>query len=170
MRENNDRLEAQGFLWPKCVRMGYNDAGVGAYIGAAKHVHRYGKHNPSAAGNVPSHIENALLKEIEESQCQTIVFSWEGLLPRRVEQIEGLMALFHKITPQVSAFAAIRRHDRWAVSSYNTRLVGHGTMIKNMLVKDRGPKGRVGAPHGIRYASAFKNWSDLLPLESAFIN
>lgn len=163
LSEQDEAMRAQGILRPACLRSGYNDAIIGAYMGMPPKVQNYMRLknlDPSQRDTIQSAIAADLLQEVEASACETVLLTFEGFLPRSEEQIEQLMQLLHQISSDVSAIVALRRHDRWAVSSYNTRLVGQGTATADMLMKDRGDHRQNPQPHGIHYAQALKFWGN----------
>ncbi len=169
LHDRDAALRAQGVLWPKSMRIRYNDGALGAVMGLPKHINHYRiRHNLDlfSEKDVQGHIESALLREVEENPCNTVIFSFEGLLPRNEEQIDHLLTLLRKIGPNISTVTALRRHDSWAVSSYNTRLIGHGTTVKNMLLKDPVPGRPEPRPHGIPYFKQLKQWENAVGKEN----
>lgn len=166
--EYGEALRAQGILRPATMTFGYNDAIAGAYMGMPPAVEKaalaYGEPNIDY-DRLCTLIERDLLTEIETSGLHTIILSFEGFLPRTPPQIEKMIRLLRRVTDDIHAVVTVRRHDRWAISSYNTRLVGGGTTTRDMLFKDH--KTPQGDPirHGISYKTHFEYWHRFIPKE-----
>ena len=153
--DHDAALRAQGILRPNIMRVGINDAAAGAFMGMPPQIERFMRwHGLQGvdASHIDAMIEEAFLREIEEDNPHTVLLTFEGFLPRSLRQIEKLMGLLAKVSTDISTITAVRRHDRWAISSYNTRLVGHGTATRNMLLHDSGQR------HGIRYCQQLDAW------------
>jgi hypothetical protein len=159
---HDDQLRAKGILRPRSTLGRINDLGLGAYVGIQEKLGAYmSAHNLSRddLGTFETDFERRLLEEVAESDPETVIFSFEGLLRFKQAQVEKLMGLIYKISTEVHAITVLRRHDRWAVSSYNTRLVSHGTASRDQLSND------AGHPHGIRFAQQLALWESYVPRE-----
>lgn len=160
LRHHDSQLRARGVLRPRCAMGHINDLALGAYVGILRKLEVYATANNLSPGSLETFetdFERRLLEEVEECDPDTVIFSYEGLLRFNLFQLEKLMELIHKISTEVHAIVVVRRHDRWAVSSYNTRLVAHGTAERDQLVNNS------GNPHGINFAHQLALWETYVP-------
>lgn len=158
LAEHSVQLGEAGFLLPETSKVNIEDQGLSAYAGLDRCLNNYSREHklsPEEFSNFDQFFENKLIKEIECSNAHTVVFSHEGLFPRSSEGIKKLMGLLGKVSQDIHAFVVLRRQDRWAVSSFNTRLTAHGTSTRNVLKKS-------GRPHGLMYANKLSAWVDAL--------
>jgi hypothetical protein len=155
LNSHREELLARKILVPDCARGNINHKGLGAYVGIGQQLTRYAELHNLTQDNLDqfeAYFESKLLEEVGECDPQTVLMSYEGLFRFNDAQISKLMGLIHKISKDVHVIAVLRRHDRWAVSSYNTRLVGHGTASKDQLTNDE------GRPHGFNYGQRLSQW------------
>lgn len=155
---HREQFSEAGFLIPETSKVNASDKGLAAYVGLGpclNHYCRKHKLSPEVMANFDSYFKNQLVAEIENSNAHTVVFSHEGLFPRSRESIEKLMGLLGQISQDIHALVVLRRQDRWAMSSYNTRLTGHGTSTRDVL-KNR------GRLHGLKYANKLSTWLEAL--------
>jgi hypothetical protein len=161
--QNESDLQNRSVLNPSAAKVGFNDLGLGAYMGHPKALDEYIRSrelSSDAVDNFDAYFDAQLLQEIDDKNLLKVVFSYEGLLNKSQAQVEKLLRLLRKISDDVRIFTVLRRHDRWAISSYNTRLVIQGTSAKQMLRKDN------GRPHGLHYAKKLRIWLELLGADS----
>ncbi|MFW2541776.1 hypothetical protein ACN2XU_03970 [Primorskyibacter sp. 2E107] len=155
LRHHREEMLEQGILKPLSTMGLINDLGLGAYLGVKANLRRYLEVQglePLSHDVFQQAFEARLLEEIAQNAPTKIVFSFEGLLPRPQDDVDTIMALFRRISPDITILVSLRRHDRWAVSSYNTRLVGHGTTMKDQLTNEQ------GRPHGMLYTRLLGHW------------
>ncbi|BBB27300.1 hypothetical protein [Amphritea japonica] len=149
------QLGKAGFLLPEASKVNVEDQGLSAYAGLDRCLNNYIREHKLSSedvANFDKYFEKKLIKEIENSDAHTVVFSHEGLFPRSSESIKKLMGLLNNISHDIHAFVVLRRQDRWAVSSYNTRLSAHGTSTRDVF------KNNSGQPHGLMYANKLSLW------------
>ena len=159
LSDNDAALRSKGILHPTTAQGSFNDLGLGAYMEHQMAFEKYIRVKNLSAENIDNfdaYFEASLLREIEKDNPKKIVVSWEGLLSKSPYQVNKLLSLFKKISDDINIFAVLRRQDRWAVSSYNTRIVAKGIATKHMLVNHK------GHPHGLQYAQKLMIWQNLL--------
>lgn len=160
LNSHYDALRAHGILVPKAARGQINHLGLALYSGRMNKWRQYAAFQGLSEilpEDFDSYLETQLDREIQLNAPKQIVFSFEGLFRWREPEIAKLMSLLRQFSDNIQAVVTLRRHDRWAVSSYNTRLVGHGTTCANQLLRDD------GKPHGINCAHQLGLWGAHIP-------
>jgi hypothetical protein len=152
-------LSEAGYLVPNASKVNVEDQGITAYAGLTRSLENYRKHHQlseSEYSDFDSYFETKLLGEINESDAHTVILSHEGLFPRDAKAMQKVVHLLSLFSDDINALVILRRQDRWAISSYNTRLTAHGTANKNILVND------MGGVHGLNYYHKLKEWATAL--------
>lgn len=140
------------------TRAGGYDAGLMAYVGKENFIDVFRKkHDVSADVNVDEFIEYQINKEISETTCRVFVFSFEGLMHLKPEEIDKLTSMLRRYFSEIVIVGFLRRQDRKAVSSYTTRIKNQQATDLNVLYN---PK---GGPRGTNYYNCFKRWEAFIP-------
>ncbi|WP_146199965.1 hypothetical protein [Roseicyclus mahoneyensis] len=166
--EHEAALNAQGIGRVSALRNGYNDNFAGFYMGMPKQWSKI-RILPAFQGLDPdqaqSRLRDIFLAEARVFGHEKMLITFEGLLPRQKHEIDRFMALCHEVTSNVWAVVAIRRQDRWALSSYNTRLVGEVPISENPLESTRQGRLEHPEPAGMHYATCLSHWAKHIPRE-----
>ena len=80
-----------------------------------------------------SKLREELLAEAATHSADTALLSFEGLFHLDKASVKRLVGLLNELTDTLDVFCVVRRQDRYAVSSYSTRLVNNGCTTPSLL-------------------------------------
>ncbi|MBE0405175.1 hypothetical protein [Halomonas citrativorans] len=162
---NRDELRRQGVVIPKSTKVNLYDIGLSAYSGVQSHRELVSNKHGYPYDGFEDKLEEALSLEVGKFECTKFVFSFEGLMHLRSENVEKLVSMLYRYFDKVFVIGFIRRQDRKAVSAYSTRLRNRGATDFNILYT---PDGK---PKGVNYLHKLKVWRKFVSKENVvFIN
>lgn len=161
IRINSDRLLENGFLSLQSTKVANYDMGLAAYAGRHKFIKLYRSKNAIPDNvNLDEFIENGIASEIEGSESHTVIFSFEGLMGLRQDEIKKLTSMLRRYFSEILVIGFIKRQDKWAVSAYTTRLINFNVTTRNIFYFF------YLIPVGRNYFKALKNWRKFIEKEN----
>lgn len=162
---NSGELRRQGVVIPRTTKINLYDIGLSAYSGVQSHRELFSNKHGYPYDEFEDKLEEVLSLEVRKLEYTKCVFSFEGLMHLRPDNVEKLVSMLYRYFDQIVVIGFIRRQDRKAVSAYTTRLRNRGATDYNILYT---PDGK---PKGVNYFHKLKVWRKFIPKEDViFVN
>lgn len=163
MRNNENGLEKHGCYCLEATRVRNYDMGLAAYAGNKNQIEKF-RYDRSLGSEVDldSYIEKSIKQELAEKKAKKVIFSFEGLISLREDQVKKLTSMLYRYFSEIRVIGFLRRQDRKAVSGYSTRLKIHGATGLDILYNSN------GRPRGNSYKENYATWNRFVPSQNIF--